>query len=138
MTQPFFSPSTRAGEVRPSQHIAVPELGRPQKVGVSRHPGEGSFRGTPAPNEGYAFVLARRALDNVVAPAPASHHDLVTAVALLGAKRAGADMRAPTASDVAWASRVVESRGGSLAGLSHSYPMQRRFVDSVDLGEFAN
>ena len=77
--------------------------------------------------------MARRALEGVEVTPPASHHDLVTAVAVLAAKRAGADRRAPSPSDVAWAKAVATSRMSELAGVGHSYPAQRRFVDSVDL-----
>ncbi len=135
MTQPFFAPATRTAEVRPTQRPESPEVGRPAKPGLTRHPGEGPLRGTPAPNEGYAFVLARRALVDDSATAPASHHDLVTAVALLAAKRAGADRRAPSARDVEWARGVVATLAGSIAGVGHNYSAQRRLVDSVSLEE---
>ena len=133
MTQPFFSPASRTAQVRATQRPASPDGNRLAKPGLTRHPGAGPLRGTPAPNEGYAFVMARRALEGVEVTPPVSHHDLVTAVAVLAAKRAGADRRAPSPSDVAWAKAVATSRMSELAGVGHSYPAQRRFVDSVDL-----
>jgi len=65
------------------------------------------------------------------------HHDLVTAIGLVAAKRASLAGRGPTVYDVRVALDVFGLREGApadaseFAGLAHSYVAQRRFVDAV-------
>jgi hypothetical protein len=70
-------------------------------------------------------------------PDGVDRHDVQTAVALVAAKRASLAGRAPTIYDVR---AVIELLGltsesatnfSVVAGLSHSYAAQRRFVDAV-------
>lgn len=135
MTQPTFSPVSRSGEVRPTEKTATPEIGRVKKAGLLRHPPTGPLSGTQAPGEGFALSLAERECASLHV-AGIEHHDLVTGIALVAAKRASLAGRAPTVYDVRVALDIFGLRDGDtprgdFAGLAHSYVAQRRFVDDV-------
>jgi len=137
VSQPRFSLVAAAAEVRPTAPTATPELGRQPKAGLQRHAASSPFAGTPAPGEGFALTLAVHACAVLSLPDGVDRHDVQTAVALVAAKRASLAGRAPTIYDVR---AVIELLGltsesatnfSVVAGLSHSYAAQRRFVDAV-------
>ncbi len=115
---------------------ATPEIGRPPKAGLLRHVANVAGAGTPAPGEGFALTLAERECATLH-PVGVDHHDLVTGIALVAAKRASLAGRGPTLYDVRAALELFGLRGdaplatAAFAGLAHSYVAQRRFVDNV-------
>jgi hypothetical protein len=136
-------PVADSAAVRASSTTATPEIGRVKKAGLLGRPTVhgGSGQGTPGPDAGYAMTLAERALADAHVESE-SHHDLVTGVALLAAKRAALVGRGPTKTDVEVAmdlfglrahasDEVITDRRRRFSGLGHSYFAQRRFVDSI-------
>lgn len=140
MSQPSYVPISPAGEVRPSMKAQNPEIGRTKKKGLLGAPRahKGANAGTPAPNEGFAFTLAERALQAVLFEHDHDRHDVVTGVALLAGKRASEIGRAPIAKDIQAVLKEFELTGAKVsaaqckefAGLAHSYAAQRAFVDA--------
>jgi hypothetical protein len=136
VTQPTFFPASRSGEVRPTQTTSTPEIGRAKKPGLLRHVSSASLTGTNAPGEGFALTLAERECADLHVDG-VDHHDLVTGIALVAAKRASIAGRAPSVYDVRAALEHFGLRGhepvptSDFAGLAHSYAAQRRFVDAV-------
>lgn len=145
MSQPTFVPISPAGAVR-AVRPTTPVRSVVVKPGLQRHATVGVGTGTPAPNEGFAFTLAERALAAVTFVHHHDRADVVCGVALLAAKRANVLGRAPTSTDVAVVLELFRLKGRvrlepsytkPFAGLSHSYVAQRAFVDEVsaaDLG----
>lgn len=136
MTQPTFSPVSRSGEVRRTVATSTPEIGRTKKAGLLRHAPTSTGSGTNAPGEGYAMTLAERECADLHVDG-VEHHDLVVGIALVAAKRASLAGRAPTIYDVRCSLELFGLRdhesgtSTDFAGLAHSYPAQRRFVDAV-------
>ncbi|MEI6709477.1 MAG: hypothetical protein WCL17_00675 [Actinomycetota bacterium] len=139
MSQPSYVPISPAGEVRPSMKTQNPEIGRVPKKGLLGAPrvNSGANAGTPAPNEGFAFTVAERVLAKFKFEHEHDRHNVVTAVALLAGKRASVSGRAPTLNDIhavmaefeLTGSKISAAQGAEFAGLAHSYPAQRNFVD---------
>jgi hypothetical protein len=86
--------------------------------------------------------LARRFHDRLHLEAGEQEHDVVEGSALLAAKRAGLFGRAPSVHDLSVAFNVfgflaeapaalIERRRALFSAVGHSYPDQRRLVDSV-------
>ncbi len=115
---------------------STPEIGRIPKAGLLRHVPVVEGAGTPAPGEGYALTLAERECAELHVHG-VDHHDLVTGIALVAAKRASLAGRGPTVYDVRAALDLFGLRGdgpvttAAFAGIAHSYAAQRRFVDNV-------
>lgn len=122
---------------------APAELGRKVKPGTLRHSSlQGQGRGTPAPNEGFAFSLAQHILEQRRFAHEHDRADVMTGIALVAAKIASRAHRGPSASDVhtalehfgiATAGTITSKQAAPFAGLAHDYFAQRRFVDAVDL-----
>jgi hypothetical protein len=130
---------------------ATPEIGRVKKAGLLGAPSEdaGRGRGTPGPDGGYALTLVERAVHNLHVT-DVSHHDLVTGIAALAAKRAASYGRGPCMPDVVVAldlfdfrvtdpdPTVVAARATLFAGVGHSYFATRALVDAVDNDDLLN
>lgn len=124
----------------------TPEFARVAKAGLQRspHPPTGPGFGTQAPGEGYALGVAHREVARLGFTHEHSRHDVEIGVGLVAAKRASLVGRGPQLGDV----RVVLTHFGLVegvvvdhqlaapfTGLAHSYVAQRRFVDSVAVGD---
>jgi hypothetical protein len=142
VTQPTFVPITEAATVRPSMATPTPEIGRPKKAGLLGRPSVsgGPQHGSTGPDGGYALTLAERALATIHLEG-VGHHDALTGVALLAARRAASAGRSPASSDVEVAVDLLGLRSDEpraradarrrLTGIAHDYSAQRRFVDDV-------
>jgi hypothetical protein len=143
VTQPTFVPVADSAAVRPTVRTAVPEVGRTKKAGLLGAPtvSGGASQGAPGPDGGYALRLAEEILSEAHVD-DVGHHDLVTGVAMLAAKRAALAGRGPSKGDVEVAcdlfqlrthadDDVAADRRRRFSGIGHSYFEQRRFVDDV-------
>lgn len=149
-TDPFVNPDL---DDRPRHRqnlpagVALPPArswtgGRPGDV-VSQSASR-SLRGTPGPNEGFAYALAERAASNLQLGAHEHAEDAIALVAEVAMKRAASFRRAPVVGDVELAielfgydgradSQFTELRCQRVAGAAHDYPRRRALVDSVPL-----
>ena len=120
----------------------TPEFARAPKPCMQRsaHVPTGRGLGTQAPGEGFALSIAHREVARLTFEHEHDRHDIELAAALVGAKRASLIGRGPQLGDVRVAMRlfglvegvVVDHHlAAPFAGLAHSYPAQRRFVDAV-------
>lgn len=121
---------------------ATPELARPKKMGLQRvlHHSDDTNQGTPAPGAGYALTIAHREIEKLTFAHAHDRRDVELGIALIAAKRASLVGRGPILSDVHVALNLFGLRSTGVidhhlsapfAGLSHSYEVQRRLVDSV-------
>ena len=144
MTQPTFVPIAEADQVRPARHLHVPGTwtqSRPAEVvGPVRQ--RGPDMGTPGPDSGFAFRLARRFEHALRLTEGESEHDALFGAALVAAKRAALFGRAPSIYDVQVAlnlwgfldddpPELVATRRAAFSAISHDYVAQRQLVDSV-------
>jgi hypothetical protein len=122
------------------------EFSRTPKPGLLRAlPTTGQAgRGTQAPGEGFALTIAARECAKLDFESEHDRHDVALGVALVAAKRASLIGRGPQLSDVKVALDLFGLRSASsidhvlsapFRGLAHSYVLQRRFVDAVDVDE---
>jgi hypothetical protein len=141
VSQPSFVPVAQGGEVRPTQAIATPEIGRKKKPGLLGAPNapRGLGQGTPAPGEGYALTLAHRTCETLTFVNAHDRADVECVLGLIAAKRASLINRGPISDDVRVAREVLgladevvtHDVAQRFAGLAHSYEAQRRFVDTI-------
>lgn len=121
----------------------TPQFARPPKAGLLRAlPAAGQVgRGTQAPGEGFALTIAARECAKLTFEHEHDRRDVTLGVALVAAKRASLIGRGPQLGDVRVAQGLFGLRDVALVdhqlstpfrGLSHSYVLQRRFVDAVD------
>jgi hypothetical protein len=144
MTQPTFVPIAEADQVRPARHLNVPGTwtqSRPAEVvGPVRH--RSRDMGTPGPDSGFAFRLARRFEHELRLSEGESAHDVLFGTALVAAKRAALFGRAPSIYDVQVALNLwgfldeappalAATRRAAFSAISHDYVAQRQLVDSV-------
>jgi hypothetical protein len=144
MTQPTFVPIAEADQVRPARHLHVPgpwTTSRPAEL-AGPHVRGGRSVGTPGPDSGFALRLARRFEPELKLGDGESAHDVVTGVALIGAKRAALFGRAPSVYDVRFAlnlwsfledapPELMEGRRAAFSAVSRDYVAQRTLVDSL-------
>jgi hypothetical protein len=127
----------------------TPEIGRTPKPGLqhSLNPVAGRGHGTPAPGEGFALTIAQRECAKLNFAHSHDRADVQLGVALVAAKRASLVGRGPIPEDVHLALDLFGLRTSSLierdqtaqfSGLSHSYALQRRFVDAVSKEQLLN
>lgn len=102
----------------------------------------GSLLGTPGPNVGYAYSLARRAAERFWLGLHESADDVVPVVAELAGRRAAAFGRGPTMTDVEHAAAILgydraadpewaRSRARLVHEAGHLYVRRRALVDAV-------
>ncbi len=119
------------------------EFSRTPKPGLLRAvPAAGQAgRGTQAPGEGFALTIAARECAKLTFDHEHDRHDVALGVGLVAAKRASLIGRGPQLADVKVALDLFGLRGdvsvdhrlsAPFRGLSHSYVLQRQFVDAVD------
>ena len=144
MTQPSFVPIAEADQVRPARRLAVPKTWAPNRPAEVSTPARATGRGlgTPGPDQGFAMRLAHRFHDRLHLEAGEHEHDVIEGSALVASKRAGLFGRAPSVHDLTVAFTVFgfladapaalkERRRTLFSAVGHSYPAQRRLVDSV-------
>jgi hypothetical protein len=150
VAQPSRVPPAPVGPIARVVAPAATEVGRTKKPGLLGDPARtgGRSRGTPGPDAGYALTLVAHTHDELQLTAGEDRHDVEVAIALLAARRAALVGRAPCRDDVAVAAdlfglrgrtspAIVEDRRRWMAGLAHSYVLQRRFVDHVSAAALA-
>ena len=104
--------------------------------------GTGALLGTPGPNVGYAYSLARRAAERFRLALHESAEDVVPVVAELAGRRAAAFGRGPTMTDVEHAAAILgydraadpewaRARARLVHEAGHLYVRRRALVDAV-------
>jgi len=144
MTQPSFVPIAEADQVRPARSLSVPSAwvaSRPAELRTPHRPG-GRGLGTPGPDSGFALRLARRCAGELRLGPGEDVDDVVTACALVGARRAALTGRAPCVHDVRLAFAIfglaapldagmAADRADAFRGAAHDYVVQRALVERI-------
>ncbi len=139
MTQPDFVPITIAVAKFYREEVPSKELRRPAELKGPRRSG-GRLFGSPGPDQGYALHIAEGYVEKLTLRPEESLSDAVTALVVIGSKRASIFGRAPMKSDIDFAVallRLSQEISGSfvavrkrlLVGLSHDYISQRELAD---------
>jgi hypothetical protein len=138
---PRQEPNLAPGVRLPAAHAWVADRAGDLEAGQPT----GALLGRPGPNVGYAVTLAHRARDTFALAAGESIDDVLALVAEVAMKRAASFGRAPVATDVDFAARLLgyggevdpsfaQWRSEAVHGVAHEYEVRRGLVDAVPAG----
>jgi hypothetical protein len=145
MTQPTFVPIAEADQVRPARHLRAPGAWTASRPAELRTPTalKGRSVGTPGTDAGFALRLARRFAHDLKLREGETEHDVLVGCALIAARRAALNGRAPSIYDVQvalalWgflrddvAEELVAVRRQAFSSVSHDYVAQRHLVEAI-------
>lgn len=156
MTQPKFAPILPSGEVRDIDKLPTPSRWRTHRpadfAGAPAVQGRG--RGTAGPDQGYAMLLAERFRERVELGEGDHPDDALSGATVVAMRRAALFGRAPVATDIELALRLLgylstseegsappggealdptfaAARRSALGGIAHDYRKQRALADLV-------